>query len=102
MKVEQLFEDIMMGTQNYLLEEYKVEKKGNKYLIVGRNGAEPKNYFSLENATNDLMLIAYGNRFKRMPFEKKQEKIKKFMEEWKKKNNVKDHKIRKSGFEQYQ
>lgn len=105
MELKHLLEEIKVDTQNYLNED--IVKKGKKYFIKkhfnGEHlpGAREEGYSSLENAAMEMMaLTKKGFRF--LPFEKKKEKVDKFIADWKKENGVKDKPGRKRyGFETY-
>lgn len=106
MKIKTLLEEIIMDTQTYLQED--IIKKGRKYFIVKYfdgsplPGAREEGYASIENAVMEMLSLTKKG-FRMLSFSKKQEKIRKFIEDWKKEHNVKEKpKKRKYGFETYE
>ncbi len=105
MKIEDLLNDIKLDTQTYLQED--IVKKGRKYFIVkyfdgtSLPGAREEGYASIENAVMEMLSLTKKG-FRMLSFTKKQEKIRKFIDDWKKEHNVKEKKSkRKYGFETY-
>lgn len=105
MKFSEILEDIKSDTETVINEAHKrnVEKKGKKYYVMidGEKcpGSKQEGYLSLENAVKDKMSMD-SKSFDRLPFQRKREKIQKFIENWKEDNNVKEKKpVKKYGFE---
>lgn len=106
MELKQLLEDIKLDTQDHLNED--VVKKRGKYFIVKHfngdplPGAREEGYRSLEAAAMEMLALTKGMAFRRLPFEKKKDKVDKYIEKWNKDNGVKEKKGRRqSGFETY-
>jgi len=104
MKLQDVLNEIKMDSQEYLQES--VVKKGKKYYAMKNgskeqilSGTKEDGYLSLENAVK-AMLSSTTPDFSRLPFQKKQERIDRYIKQWKTKNNVKDPKPKKKyGFE---
>lgn len=104
MKIKQLLSELKIETEDYLQEN--VIKKGKKYYVVKKSdnkqilpGTKEDGYLSVDNAVKS-MLSASSKNFDILPFTKKQEKINKFIEKWRKENNISEPKTKKRyGFE---
>lgn len=105
MKFKEVLEETKLDSEEYLNED--VIKKGKKYFVVKKNkkdecmdGTKESGYASLENAVKAMMDQSNSN-FRTLPFEKKKERVDKYVKKWKNDNNIKETKPkRKHGFEQ--
>lgn len=96
MKLQELFNDIKLDTQTYLQED--IVKRDRKYFVVkhidGSHllGAREEGFRSIENAVSEMMSLV-NEAFGRLSFSTKQEKIRKFVKEWKEKHSTKSIKV---------
>lgn len=105
MKIHEILEDVKSDTETLINEAAKrtIEKKGKKYYVMMNGekcpGSKQDGYLSLENAIKDKMSMD-SKSFNRLPFQRKKEKVEKFMQKWKEENNIKDKGPKKRyGFE---
>jgi hypothetical protein len=98
MTIEQILIEKEVETQTILYEN--IEKKKNLYFIKDAkgdvlDGTNKEGYKSLENAIKDMFLVKTNNKFKKLTFKKQEEKIKRYIDMWKKKCDSKEPKPKK-------
>lgn len=105
MKFKEILEDVKLDSEEYLNES--VVKKGKKYYVVKNQnkkdfvpGTKEAGYASLENAIK-AMMDQTNSGFRQLPFDKKKERVDKYVKKWKTENGITDKKPKKlHGFEQ--